>query len=584
MKRPGSLLVLFLFSASCVGSIGSNTGSGTSNGGSGSQPGNGPSSKPGDPSKAGPMVTPPAVDTCGEDTLAKPRAWRLTHAQVRNTLRDGLGFAPPVIDTFPSEARIDATNSRNGFANRADQLTISPLLADYYFKASEELATEVASKPGDFGMDCQMAELAPGACLSGFIDSFGVKMWRRPLTTQEKEDLVAFFSASAEAGGGPEGGLKNLVQAFFLSPNFLYRSEVGSSQTAGETTHLTDYELASALSFTLWDTAPDAELMELASKGELSDPMVRMNQARRMLTTVPRTAPAFHSFVEQWLHTEDIVASEKDPTVFSLGTPELAQDLLVETQKLVDSVLFDAGGDRKFETLFTANYGFVNERSAAVYGVEGVTGDQLQKKDMDPSQRRGILTQASFMWGHANPDGTHPVERGRYFREEVLCEGVPDPPPTVIVDPKFGDATLTARERLAIHLGEPACAACHQLIDGLGLAMENYDGIGRYRTEEVVQGGVAKPIDATGSVPLPSDGTVLEFKNLIDLVDQLAQKPDIYSCFASQYMDYVTGRRPGELDTCERKLITDAFAESGFRMDTLVLNVVGSPSFSARRN
>jgi hypothetical protein len=207
------------------------------------------------------------------------------------------------------------------------------------------------------------------------------------------------------------------------------------------------------------------------------------------------------------------------------------------------------------------------------------------KKDLDKGQRRGLLTQGSFMWGHSNPDGTHPVERGRYFREEILCEGVPDPPATVLKDPQFGNPSLTAREQLAIHLKEPACAACHQLIDGLGLSMENFDGVGRYRTEVTVEGGVKKPIDSTGSVPLPSDpAKVLKFNNFIELIDQLSAERDIYSCFASQYLDYSTGRKPGDINNCEKQLITDEFVKSGYKVDTLVMGVINSPSFSARRN
>ena len=157
-------------------------------------------------------------------------------------------------------------------------------------------------------------------------------------------------------------------------------------------------------------------------------------------------------------------------------------------------------------------------------------------------------------------------------------------PPEPSSTPRFGDATLTARERLAIHLKEPACAACHVLIDGMGLAMENYDGIGRFRTEEIVKGGAAKPIDTKGSVPLPSDGSVIEFNNFVEMIDKLAAKPDIYSCFASQYLDYVTGRKPGDNNTCEQKLVTDEFVKSGYKIDALVASVISSPSFMARKN
>jgi hypothetical protein len=534
-------------------------------------------------------VPPPKVDIggCTAMTLAKPRAWRLTHAQVRNTLRDNLGFMPPSISKFPAEGRIDASNSRNGFANRADGLAISPLLADAYFTASEELADDVVARPMNYGIACPIANVGTGTCLKGFLTTFGLKMWRRPLTTPELDAFTALYTTSAGQGDGPQGGVKNVAQAFFLSPNFLYRSEVGNTQAAGTVTALTDYELASSLSYTLWDTAPDQALLDLAAQGKLRDKAVLMEQAKRLLAAVPKIAPAMQSFVQQWLHIEDLLEAEKDLMTYSLGTPQVAADLMEENRMFLSSVLFDAGGDKSFKTLFTANYGFVNMRTAPIYGLAGVTGTALARKDFNKDERRGLLTQAAFMWGHSNPDGTHPVERGRYFREEILCEGVPDPPPTVLVDPKFGDASLPARDRLAIHKKEVVCAGCHTLIDDLGLAMEQYDGVGKLRKDPTT----GEPMDdrgnkikVSGTVPLPSDSSVLAFNNFVDLVDKLAAKPDVFSCFASQYMDYATGRRPGENATCEQKLIADDFVKSGYKMDALVLSVINSPSFMARRN
>ena len=581
MKSFGTVLSLSLASLACVGQV--NT--------------SGDTDKPNPPGTGGPTTGNPApvngqppakpaevnVGQCNADTLAKPRAWRLTHAQVKNTLRDSLGFSPPAVDSFPAEARIDAANSRNGFSNRADSLKISPLLADAYFKASEELANEVVAKASNYGVGCAMSALGSGNCLKTFLSSFGLKMWRRPLTEAEVTNFTSFYTTSAGQGDGPEGGLKNVVQAFFLSPNFLYRTEIGHTNEAGKVSYLTDYELASSLSYALWDTAPDAALLDQAAKGKLTDKAVLLSEAKRLLGTKAKVSPAMHSFVEQWLHTDDLVTGPaKDQTIFSLATPAVAADLIEENRRFVESVFID--GDKSFKTFFTANYAFVNARTAPLYGLQGVTGNEMQKKELPAGQRRGILTQAGFMWGHANPDGTHPVERGRYFREEILCEGVPDPGPNVIIAPEFGDDSLTARERLAVHLKEPACAACHSLIDGLGLSMENYDGIGRFRTEEPVKGLPPKPIDASGTVPLPSDGTVLKFNNLIELIDQLAVKKDVYNCFASQYLDYATGRRPGEINACEKKLVTDDFEKNGYNVDSLVLSVIASPSFTARKN
>jgi hypothetical protein len=584
MKHLGTILILSVATAACVGQVGGDSG-GKSPGDK--TPGVSPTDpgQPSDPNK--PPVVPPKVDvgTCNETTLAKPRAWRLTSAQIKNTLRDTFGFVPPKVESFPAEARIDKDTSRNGYANRSDNLSISSVLADSYLSAGEELGGDVVARAANYGINCPMANIATGNCLRSFLTNFGAKMWRRPLTDAELGKFEALYTTSAGQGDGPQGGIKNVVQAMFLSPNFLYRSEIGHTQEAGKVTSLTDYELASALSYTLWDTAPDATLMDLAGQGKLRNSEALVAQAKRMLGVTQKISPAMQSFVQQWLHVETMLTGPvKDQSIYSMGTPEVAADLVEETRLFLNSVIFDPAGDKSFKTLFTANYGFVNARTAAIYGIAGVTGNDFVKKEMKSDERKGLLTQASFMWGHANPDGTHPVERGRFFREEILCEGVPDPPPALIIDPAFGDYSLTARERLAIHEKEPACAACHSLIDGFGLAMENYDGIGRYRKDEVVKGGAIKPLDATGKVPLPSDGKVIEFNNFVDMVDKLSVKPDVYSCFASQYLDYATGRKPGENNKCEEKLVTDEFVKSGYKIDTLVLSVVGSPSFMARKN
>jgi hypothetical protein len=589
MKHVGKILALSLATAGCVGQVG------TGKSGNGSNPTTqdpakpGPSpTDPGQPSdpNAPPKDPPPVnVGTCSAMTLAKPRAWRLTSAQIKNTLKDTFGFVPPKVDSFPAEARIDKDESRNGYANRSDNLEISALLADSYFAAGDELGADVVARATNYGIGCAMTDLGSGNCLKGFLTTFGTKMWRRPLTDAEISKFTALYTTSAGQGEGPQGGIKNVVQAMFLSPNFLYRSEIGHTQAAGAVTSLTDYELASSLSYTLWDTAPDATLMDLASQGKLRDQATLVAQAKRMLGVTDRIAPAMNSFMQQWMHIETMLTGPpKDQSVYSMGTPEVAAAVAEGSRLLVNSVIFDQGGDKSFKTLFTANYAFVNAKTAPLYGITGVTGNDFVKKETNGAERRGLLTDAAFMWGHANPDGTHPIERGRFFREEVLCQGVPDPPPTVIVAPAFGDKTLTARERLKIHEAEPACAACHTLIDGFGLAMEQYDGIGRFRKEEVVEGGASKVIDASGSVPLPSDNSTIAFGNFVEMVDKLAEKKDVYSCFASQYIDYSTGRKPGETPKCEQELITDAFVKSGYKVDSLVLAVIGSPSFMARKN
>jgi hypothetical protein len=425
-------------------------------------------------------------------------------------------------------------------------------------------------------MSCAVADLGNGNCLRDFVKGFGLKMWRRPITDAEVAKFNALYTTTTAQAGGPEAGLKNVVQAFFMSPSFLYRTEVGDSQKPGAVTALTDHELASALSYMLWDGPPDTQLMDLANQHKLRLPGALAEQAKRLLGA-GKAPGAMNSFVRQWLQVEDLASTSKDP-IFTQFNTQVAGDLAEESRLFFDSVLFDGSGDRSFRTLFTAPYAFVNERTAPLYGLSGVTGTNLVRTNLDPSQRKGFLTLASFMAGHADSDETGLVSRGRYFREEMLCDHVPPPnPQDAMFDLKKITPDMTGREKFIAHSTNPTCKACHQLFDGLGFAMEAYDPIGRFRTMDK-----NKMIDPSGSVPI--GGTTLSFTNFIDLVDQLSKTPSLYGCFSSQYLMYATGRAPDQVNVCEKQLVADEFARSGYKIDALVMSVVNSPSFMARKN
>jgi hypothetical protein len=329
----------------------------------------------------------------------------------------------------------------------------------------------------------------------------------------------------------------------------------------------------------IWDAPPDTGLMQLASQGKLRDQKVLVGEARRLLADSKKAPSAMHSFLQQWLQIEDLLNADKDPMVYSFYNKEVAADLMEETRLLLNSVVFDGGGDRSFKTLFSSSLGFVNMRTAPVYGMANVASMGLGRTMLDPNQRRGLLTTGAFMAAHADGDDTAPVSRGRYFREEILCDHVPPPDPKdAQFDPTKVTDDMTNRERLVAHATAPACKACHALFDGFGFAMENYDPVGRFRTTDK-----NKQLDPTGSVVLPG-GTSVNFKNFVDLIDQLSKLPDVYDCFASQYLSYATGRLAEQINPCERKLVADEFVKSGYKMDSLLVSIVNSPSFMARKN
>lgn len=520
--------------------------------------------------------TPPTTSECGASpTLTKPRIWRLTSSQLANTLRDQFDFVPAALANLPNDARLD------GFANQASQLTIAPLLAEAYYAVAEELGQAATQAPSKFGIACDVASLAPGACLDGFIAKAGQKLWRRPLTPSEIASFSALFVSTAAQGEEGAGGVKAVMQALFMAPEFLHRTELGTVTTPGEVTPLTDHEVASALSYLVWDSAPDAELTALANESKLHDTSTLATQAQRLFAARDKAAPAMRHFFEQWLKLENLSLSVKETSLFPMATPELVSDLQQELDLFTNSVLFDAGGDRRFDSLFTANYAFVNARTAPLYGLTGVTGNDMTRRELNPAERRGIFSMLPFLWGHSHSEDTNLVGRGAYVRAEVLCHRVPLPPGGVPNPGRFADANATGRQRLGIH-ASPACAGCHSLFDGIGFALENYDAIGRYRAEDHGQ-----TIDASGTLPLPSEGNALPgmpFANFVGLVDELATKPDVYACFAQQFASYATGRDVPELDACERDRIIRQFSTDNHEIDKLVLSVIASPSFLTRRN
>jgi hypothetical protein len=522
----------------------------------------------------GGMQTPPVVTVddkgvpmCKGTPLApSTRLWRLTHRQYKNTLVDAFGFATPTVDTLPSGSRLD------GFANASDRLTLSSTLFDYYGRIAAEVADEAVKRASSL-LGCPVANLGTGTCLGDFLNGVAAKAWRRPLTSEETTKLTKLYTDAA-ADAGAEEGFKMLVQGILLSTNFLFRTELGAAGTG--VTKLTDLELASALSYMMMDGPPDAELLELAKKNQLQTGDNLGKQAMRLYANA-RAPEAMFSFVQQWLEIEDFTKKPKDMTTFPAFTADVAKDLEEETRTFVKATFFDNGGDRSFKTLFTASYGYLNARTAMLYGkADAATGMGLAKTNLDPSQRRGILTQATFLAGHAEPVHTSVVARGRFMREEVLCDDVPPPPADFKFDEKFITEDMTAREKFIEHSKNPACKACHALFDTLGFAMENYDAVGAWRTTEK-----GKMIDPTGMITL-SNGGDLTFSNFVDMIDKLGKGEAASDCFAAQFVQYVSGRV--KLDDCDRANAIVAFRSSGYKMDALVQAIVKSPSFVSRSN
>jgi hypothetical protein len=493
---------------------------------------------------------------------------RLTRTEYNNTIRDLLGLTTARGRDFAID------QDAGGFAIGGPVST--SVDASRLLEAADELATAAAAKLGTL-LPCATvpADLAgQGDCARQFIASFGRRAFRRPLGADEVNDLFAVYTAhrGAEIGAAFPDAIRAVVAAMLVSPNFLYHLELGAVAPLreGSVFRFNGHETASRLSYALWGSMPDDVLFTEADGGRLASPDQIEQQARRMLKD-PRAADAIADFHLQWLEVDGLPFAPPKDARFKDYTPALIQAMLDETVSFAGDVVLRGTGS--LETLLTGNTTTVDPALARLYGA-AATGNGPQKLTLDPNQRAGVLTQASFLAMHAETGDSHPVKRGATILRRLLCTEV-EPPPNLNVPPPPDPAPgVTTRERFAMH-GLSPCATCHQLTDPLGFAFESYDAIGAWRTTD--QG---KPVDTTGSVVLPS-GTVA-FKNAVELARGLARSKDVQDCVATQWLRYLVRRGERLGDQASLRAAGDAFRRSSYDIRELLVALVKSRAFTHR--
>jgi hypothetical protein len=333
------------------------------------------------------------------------------------------------------------------------------------------------------------------------------------------------------------------------------------------------------VSFFLWKSMPDDVLLDAAEAGDLDTAEGLRTQAERLLAD-PRSMAAIEAFHEQWLGLDGphgLESTSKDTELFPAYTPSLEQAMLDEVRAFVRHV-FDEDG-ASLHTLLTARYTFANAELAALYGVEGPTGDALVKVDLDPNERIGLLTQAGVLATRAGFSQTSPTLRGKLVRNEFLCDTVPPPPPDVndVLPPK--EDGETKKEQLEAHVSDPSCAGCHVMLDQIGFGFENYDPIGVYRTTD---GEFA--VDATGNVIADEDGIAGPFDGPIELVERLAASDGVARCVARQWSRFALGRNVADAEAeCVVEHAYLAFDEADRDLRRLMLEIVMLDSFRHRR-
>jgi hypothetical protein len=541
--NPLVLLSCLSIAAACSGSIG--PGQSGERGGSGANPGRTPGNM------SNPIPEPPRASSCKLDPGPSPLRL-LTKTEYLNTVRDLFGGPRDVAGDLPDDGR-----PVRGFANDAIARSASDVMVAGYMKAAEKLSKgAVAELPKV--LDCDPAGAGgEQACLDNFFDTFGKRAWRRPLTMAEKQNLTAAFMEGKE--GPPAGfasGIEAVMTVMLIAPQFLYRYEQGTPIAGTSFAQLSSYEVASRLSYLLWGSMPDPELLSAAEANKLQKPEEVMVQARRMVKD-QRFLATVTDFTDQYLGLDQMETLDKDEMTLPAWKPDLRVPMRIEAEKFVEYLLSKEGGG-KLSTLLTAPFSFMNKPLADYYGVSGPAGEAYEKVSLDPTRTSGVLTQAGFLAAHGTPDDglTSLVFRGIFVREGLLCQHVPDPPPNAQDENPPFTPTTTPREWAFARMAKPVCGACHQMIDHVGFGFENFDPIGKWRTTDR-----GKPVDATGKL----EGSDVDgpFDGVVELGKKLAESKNVSDCVATQWFRFAAGRSESDRDSCSVDTLKAALSRSG---------------------
>ena len=499
------------------------------------------------------------ADCDGPLDPGKPTIRRLNRVEYYNTIRDLMGVEFKPAKDFPAD------DVGHGFDNIGDVLSLPPLLMEKYVAAAEQIV-EAAWKLPEFRRRIQPPPFNRGA-LQGNLQKFASQAWRRPATEEEAQRLLRFVQLAREAGDSPDVGIRLALQAILVSPHFLYRIEQNPTNPEG---WITPFELATRLSYFLWSSLPDDELMLLARENKLRQPGILEEQVRRMVQS-PKSAALAENFAGQWLNIRSLASFSPDPKRFPTFNAALRRDMIRETEAFFLHVVRE---NRSVLDFLDADYTFLNARLARHYGISDVQGDELHKVSLKGTPRGGVLTQASVLAVTSNPTRTSPVKRGKWILENLL--GTPPPPPAPDAGelPEGVELKGTLRQQMEQHRANPSCATCHQRMDPLGFGLENFDAIGAWRTQE---NGLA--IDATGELP---DGS--KFAGPAELRKVLLTKKQLFvRCLTDKLLTYAIGRGTERSDRCFIEKIVKQAEKDDYRFTDLIIHLVKSDPFQKRR-
>jgi hypothetical protein len=497
-------------------------------------------------------------DACSTESPPQAPIRRLSRFEYDNTVRDLFGDSSRPARALPADAdQSDVSSARlvEGYHELAH---------DFARSVSDDAETMAAFIGCDHEVDGETA------CQRDFITSFVERAFRRPLSSDDLSAFSSVFENGVTLGGDFSWGVRAVVEVALQSPEFHYRPELGepAEDKGSGWARPSGYEMASRLSYFFWASAPDAELLEAASRDELRSPDELEAQARRLLAD-DRARPAVGNFYLRLLNLIDPTFAAAGSAEHPSFTPEIAALLTAETEAFTADLTLGGQGD--FAALLTAPYTFVNEPLAAFYGISGVSGDEFQRAAVDESRRGGLFTQASFLAANAIGTSTNPSRRGRAVATAFLCLEIP-PKPVVVEVPPPGPEGITTRQRFEVHSAEAACAGCHVQIDPIGFAFEHFDAAGLWRDTE---NGLV--IDTSGEI-IETDAAG-RFDGAPELSRLIAESDDAKRCFVEKWFAHTHGRDATSADACSLQTLERAFASESWNLGELLVALTQNDAF-----
>jgi hypothetical protein len=500
---------------------------------------------------------------------------RLNRVEYNNTIRDLMRVDFKPAKDFPAD------DSGYGFDNIGDVLTMSPLLMEKYFSAAEKIAAKAVAVPDadgrisatpfqKFYFRYPVPPKLRRNSAEEFVRTFLKHAYRRPVRPEEVRRMMLLAKQAVEDGGSFEHGIRMAVAATLVSPYFLFRWELdGAPKNPKAIRSLNEHELASRLSYFIWNSMPDDALLELAQRGQLRKNLSA--QIRRMLRDA-KAQSLVTSFAGQWLQLRDLETIQPDKRLFGTFNNVIRDDMRRETEMLFAHVMRN---NRSVVDFLDADYTFVNERLANWYGLKSLRGDEFQRVSLVGMPRGGVLTHASILTITSDPNRTSPVKRGKYVLENIL--GTP-PPPAPDNVPDLGSSSElkgTLRQQMVRHRENPVCASCHQKMDPIGFAFENFDAIGRWRT---LDNGA--PINAASQLDSGEKfGDVSGFLKILAV-----RKRELFvQCLTEKMLTFAIGRGLEFYDKRAVDGIIKQMERDGFKFETLVIGVAKSLPFDMKR-